>query len=102
MGERDFNGAIDLWRQAIALQRGSAARQLRLADALVAANRQGEAVTEYLAAISLGAGVEAHRRLAELYDTLGRSDDGARERATYITRRLEELRQRASDGQAWP
>jgi tetratricopeptide (TPR) repeat protein len=56
MEARDFNGAIDLWRQAIALQRGSAARQLRLADALVAANRQGEAVTEYLAAISLGAG----------------------------------------------
>jgi tetratricopeptide (TPR) repeat protein len=98
MGARDFNGAIDLWRQAIALQRGSAARQLRLADALVAANRQGEAVTEYLAAISLGAGAEAHRRLAELYDTLGRSADSARERATYVGRRLQELRERADEG----
>ena len=38
MGEREFSGAIDLWRQAIALQPGSAARQLRLAEALVAAN----------------------------------------------------------------
>ena len=96
MGARDFNGAIDLWRQAIALQRGSAARQLRLAEALVAANRQGEAVTEYLTAISLGAGADAHRRLAELYDTLGRTDDSARERATYVNRRLEELRERAT------
>jgi tetratricopeptide (TPR) repeat protein len=98
MGARDFNGAIDLWRQAIALQRGSAARQLRLADALVAANRQNEAVTEYLTAISLGAGAEAHRRLAELYDTLGRADDSARERATYVSRRLQELRERADEG----
>ena len=98
MGARDFNGAIDLWRQAIALQRGSAARQLRLAEALVAANRQGEAVTEYLTAISLGAGAEAHRRLAELYDTLGRTDDSARERATYVGRRLQELRERADEG----
>ena len=98
MGARDFNGAIDLWRQAIALQRGSAARQLRLADALVAANRQGEAVTEYLTAISLGAGAEAHRRLAELYDTLGLTADSARERATYVSRRLQELRGRADEG----
>jgi len=94
MEARDFNGAIDLWRQAIALQRGSAARQLRLADTLVAANRQGEAVTEYLAAISLGAGADAHRRLAELYDSLGRTADSARERATYVGRRLQELRER--------
>ena len=102
MGARDFNGAIDLWREAIALQRGSAARQLRLAEALVAANRPNEAVTEYLTGISLGAGAEAHRRLADLYDTLGRTADSARERATYVNRRLEELRQRASEGQPWP
>jgi tetratricopeptide (TPR) repeat protein len=98
MGARDFNGAIDLWRQAIALQRGSAARQLRLAEALVAANRQGEAVTEYLAAISLGAGAEAHRRLAELYDALGRTNDSARERTAYMNLRIEELRERADEG----
>jgi tetratricopeptide (TPR) repeat protein len=98
MGERDFSGAIDLWRQAIALQRGSVARQLRLADALVSANRQDEAVEEYLTAISLGAGAEAHRRLAELYDTLGRTAESARERATYVDRRLEQLRERADEG----
>jgi predicted Zn-dependent protease len=93
MEARDFNGAIDLWRQAIALQRGSAARQLRLAEALVGANRQVEAVTEYLAALSFGAGPDTHRRLAELYDALGRTDDSARERATYVSRRLRELRE---------
>ena len=95
-GERQFSEAIDLWRQAIALQPGSAARQLRLADALVAVKRHDEAVTEYLAAIALGAGADAHRRLAAVYDTLGRPADSARERATYVDRRLEELRQRAA------
>ncbi len=98
MGARDFNVAIDLWRQAIAAQRGSAVRQLRLADALVAADRRDEAVTEYLTAISLGASAEAHRRLAELYDALGRAAESARARATYVERRFAELRERADEG----
>jgi hypothetical protein len=55
-------------------------------------------VGEYLTAISLGAGAEAHRRLAELYDTLGRIAESARERATYVERRLEDLRGRADEG----
>jgi tetratricopeptide (TPR) repeat protein len=98
LGERDYAGAIDLWRQANSLQRGSAATYLRLADALAAANRPDEAVTEYLTAISLDAGADAHRRLAALYDALGRTADASRERATYVKRRLEELRRRAEDG----
>jgi tetratricopeptide (TPR) repeat protein len=97
-GERRFSEAIDLWRQIIASQPGSAARQLRLADALVAAKRHEEAAAEYVAAIALGAGADAHRRLAEVYDTLGRPADSARERATYVDRRLEELRLRAAGG----
>jgi tetratricopeptide (TPR) repeat protein len=98
MAERDYAGAIDLWRQAISLQRGSAAIHVRLAEALAAANRPDEAVAEYLTAISLKAGLDAHRRLAELYDTLGRTAEASRERATYVERRLEELRQRAEAG----
>jgi tetratricopeptide (TPR) repeat protein len=98
MAERDHTGAIDLWRQAISLQRGGAQIHLRLAEALAAANRPDEAVAEYLTAISLNAGADAHRRLAELYDALGRKAESARERRTYVERRLEELRQRAEDG----
>jgi tetratricopeptide (TPR) repeat protein len=98
MAERDYAGAVDIWRQAIALQPGSAAVHLRVAEALAAANRSDEAVAEYLTAISLKAGADAHRRLAELYDSLGRTGDAGRERAAHVERRLAELRQRAEQG----
>jgi tetratricopeptide (TPR) repeat protein len=98
LADRDYAGAVDLWRQANLIQPGSAAVHFRLAEALVSAGRPGEAVAEYLAAVSLQAGPDAHRRLADLYDALGRTADGSRERATYVQRRLEELRQRAADG----
>ena len=97
-GQQDYAGAIDLWRQAISLQGGNAALHLRLAEALAAAKRTDEAVAEYLTAISLGAGADAHRRLAELYDSLGRTAEAGRERAVYIERRLQELRQRVDEG----
>ena len=67
LGERDDSGAIDLWRQAISVLRGSAVPHLRLAEALAAAQRPDEAVAEYLTAISLKAGADAHRRLAEVW-----------------------------------
>jgi tetratricopeptide (TPR) repeat protein len=95
MAERDYVGAADIWRQAIQLQPGSAAVHLRLAEALAAANRLDEAVAEYLTAISLNAGTDTHRRLAELYDSLGRTGEARRARAVHVERRLEELRQRA-------
>jgi tetratricopeptide (TPR) repeat protein len=95
MTERDYAGAVDLWRQVIAMQRGSGSIHMRLADALVSAKRLQEAVDVYQTAISLEAGAEAHRRLADVYDALGRSDDGARERGRYLARQLESLRQRA-------
>jgi tetratricopeptide (TPR) repeat protein len=98
MAEGDYAGAVDSWRQAILLQPGSATVHLRLAEALAAANRPDEAVAEYLTAISLKAGADAHRRLAELYDALGRTAESSRERATHVERRLEELRRRAEEG----
>jgi hypothetical protein len=61
-------------------------------------NRPDEAVTEYVTAISLKAGADAHRRLAELYDSMARTGDAGRERAAHVERRLEELRQRAEQG----
>ena len=55
-------------------------------------------MAEYRTAISREAGSDAHRRLAELYDKLGRRDEASRERATHVERRLKELRQRAEQG----
>ena len=96
--ERDFAGAIDLWDQIIQLRRGSASNYVRLAETCVAAGRLDEAANAYQTAISLGAAVDVHRRLAEVYAALGRADDSTRERASYVQQRLEELRQRATDG----
>ena len=52
----------------------------------------------YLTAISLRAGADAHRRLAVLYEVLGRTAESARERVAHLERRLEELQQRAEEG----
>jgi hypothetical protein len=57
-----------------------------------------EAAAELQAAIALNAGPDAHRRLAGVWQAMGRGEDSARERATYTRRRLEELRQRAQQG----
>lgn len=97
MGERDYEGAVGFWRQLVALER-SAGRYLRLADALIALKRMEEAAAELQAAIALNAGPDAHRRLAGVWQAMGRGEDSARERATYTRRRLEELRQRAQQG----
>ena len=98
MQQRDYAGAVDLWREAIALQGGNASPHLRLAEALAAAKRPDEAVTEYLTAVSLNAGSDVHRRLAELYDAMGHPADAGRERARHVERRLQELRRRAEGG----
>ena len=44
------------------------------------------------AAIPLNARPETHRRLAEVYAGLGRTEESARERRSYAELRLEELR----------
>ena len=96
MTEGDYTGAIALWQQILAMKRASASTHLRLGDALTAARRLDDAAQSYQTAVSLGAGVDGHRRLADVYDALGRREDGARERASYSARQLEELRRRAA------
>jgi tetratricopeptide (TPR) repeat protein len=99
-GERDYAGAIDLSNQIVQLRPRNASSRLRLAEALVAAQRLDEAATAYQTAISLGAGADARRRLAEVHDALGRNADSVRERASYVQLQLEELRRRAAEGPA--
>src|SRR5213083_977266 len=50
-------------------------------EVLVAAQRLDEAAKTYQTAISLGAGADARRRLAEVHDALGRNAESVRERA---------------------
>jgi tetratricopeptide (TPR) repeat protein len=98
--ERDYAGAIDLSNQIIQLRPRNASIRMRLAEALVAAQRLDDAAKAYQTAISLGAGADAHRRLAEVLDALGRTAESVRERASYVQQQLEELRRRAADGPA--
>jgi hypothetical protein len=63
-----------------------------VADVLIKAGRLEEAAAVLQAAIPLNARPELHRRLAELYAALGRTEESARERRTYMEQRLEELR----------
>jgi tetratricopeptide (TPR) repeat protein len=93
--ERRYERAIELWRQLIELEGGTASSYLQLAEALAGAARLDQAVTALQAAISMKAGPEAHRRLADVYSALGRAEDSARERQVYVERRLQELREPA-------
>jgi tetratricopeptide (TPR) repeat protein len=96
MSNHDYDDAIEAWRQAAALEGRSAAAHLGLATALIAATRLDAAAAELQVAITLNAGIDVHRRLADVYAALGRADDSARERRTYTEQRLQELQQRAA------
>ena len=93
MGE--YEQAIELWRRVIELDPGNAGHHLRLSEALVAAKKMEEAETRLRTALSLGGGAEAHRRLVEVLDALGRTEQSAAERQVYRDQRLQELRSRA-------
>jgi predicted Zn-dependent protease len=64
-----------------------------VADALIKADRLEEAAAVLQAALPLNPRPqELHRRLAQVYAALGRTEESARERRTYMEQRLEELR----------
>jgi tetratricopeptide (TPR) repeat protein len=86
----EYDAAIDAWTQANAIRRDSVGH-LQMADALIRAGRLDEAASVLQAAVSSNARPETHRRLAEVYAAMGRTDDAARERRTYTEQRLEEL-----------
>jgi tetratricopeptide (TPR) repeat protein len=87
----EYEAAIDIWKQAITIRRDSVG-PLQLADALTKAGRFEEASAVLQAAIRSNPRPEVHRRLAEVYAALGRTDESARERLAYTEQRLEELR----------
>jgi Flp pilus assembly protein TadD len=97
LSQANAGGAIELLRNAATLESRDVSIRMRLADALVAANRLEEAAAELQQAVSLNAGPDVHRRLANVYSALGRSEDRARELQLHTNARLQELRERAGE-----
>jgi predicted Zn-dependent protease len=95
--ERNYDAAADLWKQVIELEGDRPAHYVRLAEALIGAGRMDQAAAQLQLAIARGAGPDAHRRLADVYDASGRTEDGARERRIYVDRQLQQLRGLSSD-----
>jgi tetratricopeptide (TPR) repeat protein len=87
----EYDAALDVWKQAITIRRDSVG-SLQVAEALIKAGRLDQAAAVLQAAIPVNARPETHRRLAEVYAALGRSEDSARERQAYTQQRLEALR----------
>jgi len=87
----EYGAAIEIWKQAISIRRDSVG-PLQVADALMRAGRFEEASAVLKAAIPSNPRPELHRRLAEVYSALGRTEESARERQTYTQQRLDELR----------
>jgi predicted Zn-dependent protease len=86
-----YEAAVEIWKQALTIRRDSVGH-LQVADALMKAGRFDEAAAVLQAVIPLNALPETHRRLAEVYAALGRTEESARERQTYTEQRLAELR----------
>jgi tetratricopeptide (TPR) repeat protein len=102
MSQRQYDAAIRAWKEIIELQGANPPNLFRLAEALIAAQQLEAAAAELQRAIELKAGPEAYRRLADVLAALGRAEESARARQTYMEQRLQELRQRSTDAAGTP
>ncbi len=90
MSQGEYEAAIDVFKQAIAVRRDRVS-SLRLADALINAGRLEDAAGLLQNASSQNARPETYRRLADVYAALGRTEQSAAARRTYVEKRLQEL-----------
>ena len=90
MSKGEYEAAIDVFKEAIAVRRDRVS-PLRLADALVSAKRLEDAAGLLQNAISTSSRPETYRRLADVYAALGRAEQSAAARRTYVEKRLQEL-----------
>jgi len=90
MSQDEYAAAIDVFTQAIAVRRDRVS-PLRLADALIKAGRLEDAAGLLRNATTTNGGPETYRRLADVYAALGRKEESATARRTYVEKRLQEL-----------
>lgn len=95
LADGKFDDAIAAWREARELDGRNVTIRLGLANTLLAARRLDESAAEFQALLALDPGSDIHRRLAEIYATLGRPEESARERRAYVEERLQELKRRS-------
>ena len=91
MSKGEYEAAIDVFKEAIAVRRDRVS-PLRLADALVGAKRLEDAAGLLQNSASANAArPDIFRRLADVYAALGRTEESAAARRTYVEKRLQEL-----------
>ena len=90
MSKGEYEAAIDVFKEAIAVRRDRVS-PLRLADALVSAKRLEDAAGLLQNSAGANSRPEIYRRLADVYAALGRTEDSAAMRRTYVEKRLQEL-----------
>lgn len=90
MSKGEYEAAIDVFKQAAAVRRDRVS-PLRLADALIKAGRLEDAAGLLQNTTSLNPRPETYRRLADVYAALGRTEQSAAARRTYVEKRLQEL-----------
>ena len=90
MTKGEYEAAIDTFKQAIAVRRDRVS-PLRLSDALIKAGRLEDAAALLQNATAINATAERYRRLADVYAALGRTEESAAARRTYVEKRLQEL-----------
>jgi tetratricopeptide (TPR) repeat protein len=87
--------AVQIWQRLIAVEPGTAAHYLGLAEALAGAGALEESLQYFVKTAELDGVADVHLRLAEVLARLGRSRESALARDTYERLRLEDFRRRA-------
>lgn len=90
MSKGEYEAAIDVFKQAVAVRRDRVS-PLRLADALIKSGRLEDAAGLLQNATGTNARPETYRRLADVYAALGRTEQSAAARQTYVEKRLQEV-----------
>jgi len=87
----DYGNAVVLLRRALVLEPRAPASHLDLGVALLEGGQAAEAIERLNTAAALNAPLDVHRQLAKAYAALGRTDESAKEQATYERLRRESI-----------
>jgi len=93
--EGDHVKAVGLWQQVVAAEPRLATNHIKLGLALSRAGRHEAAIEAFRNSLTHDADPVVHRYIADEHATLGRPEESAQERATYVRLKQERLGQAA-------